>query len=91
MSYRRGVDARFAGLRTTLTTEAAQAYIKLDGEVNADVVLWETMLVASRRNRALKRLLENPGWFIAALYNTYGESEYSAWRDELLCGVDQQR
>lgn len=83
MSPRRGADSRFASLRAVLTAEAAKAYLTLDGEVNSDVVLWETMLAASRRNRLLKRLLENPGWFIAALYNVYGEEEYQVWRDEM--------
>lgn len=79
----RGVDKRFAGLRAGLTTEVSKAYLALDGEVNTDVVIWETMLEASRRNQLLNRLLRNPGWFIAALYNTYGEGEYQAWRDEV--------
>jgi hypothetical protein len=90
------MDSRYQGLRDTVTTEAAKAYRILDGEHNVDVVLWETLQVATEKNRTLRRLIVEPGRFIAALYNEYGESEYLTWRNELSqkigqISVDQQR
>jgi hypothetical protein len=46
------------------------------------------MLVASRKIRVVKRLMENPGVFIAAIYNTYGESEYHSWREDVNQKID---
>ncbi|HET9850853.1 MAG TPA: hypothetical protein VFP35_04510 [Candidatus Saccharimonadales bacterium] len=83
MNAKKGIDSHFCDLRESLTDEAAQAYVVLGGEHNQDVVLWETMAIAAERSRALNRLLKNPGWFIGALYNTYGEGEYQLWRDEV--------
>jgi hypothetical protein len=91
------VDLRYYGLRSLLAVEAAQAYSALGGVYEPEVVLWETMVAAGRRNRLLQRLVRNPGVFIAALYNTYGPDEYPGWVSELrrdieeLETVDQQR
>jgi hypothetical protein len=82
------IDTRYAELRNHITNEAAQVYVDLDGTHNVDVIIWEAMEMASRQNRLLGRLLANPGFFIAALYNSYGPDEYEHWRDEALQKAD---
>jgi hypothetical protein len=42
------------------------------------------MELLTEKNRTMKRLIANPGVFMAAIYNTYGEGEFLTWRETVL-------